>query len=319
LPSASPRSDPEGEAEVDAALDLLLHSVPPEDFDPPTLRRCQRELLALKQDAVAGKRYLEADFYASLVKQCQRAADVSRFSDCCAEQLSYFLAKESDARARLAEANRLCQDVLGEFEAAVGDRSAKMRAAQQSELAEFDALPPADLPARYNRPSAELLALRKREQSLVLNEQFIAADGARQAAEALAERELIEQHLRMQDDIERRRRAVEERHAQQLAAFAMWLRARRDEMQRARERDLEGPVRRLSHYQAVVERIHTRGLPPNPNLGFTTNRVAQREGLRALRAVVQTPMKHEPTKVKPRSRLPIPCYRAPSAVKAVKI
>jgi hypothetical protein len=293
--------------------------VPPEDFDPPTLRQCQQELLTLKRDSVANKRYLEADFYANLFKQCQRAADVSRFSDCCSEQLSYFLEKESDARAKLAETNQLWHDVFRDFESAVDEKIANLEAAQARELAEFDAQRPADLPARYNRPSAELLALRKRERLLVLNEEFVAAEGARQAADALEQRERTGQHLRMQDDLERRRRAIEERHAQQLAAFAVWLGARRHEMQRARSQDLDGPVRRLKHYQAVVERIQTRGLAPNPNLGFTTNRVSQRESLKVLRALLQTPIKQEPTKVKPRGRQPIPFYRPPSTVKAVKM
>jgi hypothetical protein len=47
--------------EMEAALDLLFHGVPPEDFDPTILKFCIERLTALKVDAIQERNYLEAD------------------------------------------------------------------------------------------------------------------------------------------------------------------------------------------------------------------------------------------------------------------
>jgi hypothetical protein len=303
--------------EIEAALDLLLHGVPPEDFDPVTLRCCMDELAKLKKEAVAHKNYLDADRYAQLIKQSQKACDVSTFSALCTGQLGYFMDKQADAQEKVDEANGQWDETFQQFEEMVNAKMAELTDNQNSELDAFDASRPDDLPVKYVKHSVEYVALRKRERLLIRNEDYVTADAVKQKADALEAEELTSQHLKLQDDLQRQRNAIIEKHSQQFDAFAIWLNSKRRDMIRARMKDLEGPLRRLDHYTRLVERIEKKGLPPNPYHGFTTNRVSRKESIKAVRTAAQTPMDRDPAKAKPREKPVIPGFRPTSAMRIV--
>jgi CTP:phosphocholine cytidylyltransferase-like protein len=311
-----PRKRPEKppEEEIAAALDLLLQDVPPEDFDLVTLRACMDELEKLKRDAVSQKNYLDADFYTQLIKRSQKAADISTFSVQCCDQLTYFLEKQADAQDKVDETDRTWQQLFREFEETVDLKIQKLTDAQNEELDKFDRERPTALTPGYNKHSVDYVAMRKRERLLIRNEDYVTADAVKRRADALEDEELTNQHLRLQDDLQRQRNAKIEKHSQQFNAFATWVNGRRHEMVRARAKDMEGPLRRLAHYTRLVERIEKKGLPPNPYHGFTTNRVSRQESVKAVRKTAQTPLDRDSSKTKPREKPPIPGFRPTSAM-----
>jgi hypothetical protein len=312
--TAKQTTDRPPQEEIDAAMDLLLHGVPPDDFDPSTLRFCIEELVALKKNAIDAKNYIEADHYAQLIKHSQKAADVSNFSIQCTHKLAYFQEKYADAQDKVDETNETWSKVFSEFEEMIDAKMQELIDSQNQELEEFDRLRPDELPAKYNKHSVEYNALRKRERLLILNEDFLVANVVKSQADILEADERTGQHIKLQDDLQRQRNAIIEKHSQQFNAFATWLNGKRAEMVRARTLDLEGPKRRLNHYARLVERIERHGIPPNPFYGFTANRVSRKESIKALRLAAQAPMERDPSKAKPRDRGPIPGFRPTTAI-----
>jgi hypothetical protein len=150
---------------------------------------------------------------------------------------------------------------------------------------------------------------------LVRNQDFVTADAVKQRADVLEAEELTSQHMKLQDDLQRQRNAIIEKHSQQFNAFAGWLNAKRHDMRRARAKDLQGPLRRLEHYSRLVERIEKRGLPPNPTYGFTTHRVSRQESIRALRVAAQAPIERPAAKPRQREKPPMG-FRPTSAMKS---
>jgi hypothetical protein len=261
---------------------------------------------------VQKKDYLEADYYAQLIKQSQKATDVSNFSSLCTQKLEYYMEKQADAQGKVDETNREWENTFKEFEEMVDDKMQKLADAQNEELDEFDAKAPADLPVEYRKHSVRYVLLRKQEKLLLRNEEFVVANAVKERADALEAEELSSQHMKLQDDLQQKRNAIIAKHTQQFEAFALWLNARRHEMVRERERDLEGPIRRLDHYTKLVEVIEKKGMPPNPYDGFTKNRVSRRESVKALRMAAQKP--RERAESRPRERQPIPRFRPTSAM-----
>jgi hypothetical protein len=270
--------------------------------------------LALKAESVREKNYLEADYYAQLIKQSQKAVDLGNFSSQCTGKLGYFMQKQADAQDMVDETNARWEQLFREFEETADAKLRDLTDAQNAELDEFDRGRPADLPAKYVKHSVEYVALRKQERLLVRNQDYVTADVVKQRADVLEAEELTSQHMRLQDDLQRQRNAIVEKHSQQFNAFAGWLNAKRHEMVRARARDLQGPLRRLNHYSRLVETIERRVIPPNPTYGFTTHRVSRQESIRALRIAAQAPV--ERPGARPRQReIPPLGFRPPSAMK----
>jgi hypothetical protein len=319
LALSTPQRKPAGERppaeEIAAAMDLLAHGVPPDDFDPTTLRCCIDELIAQKRAAIDGKDYIKADRLAQLIRQSQKAADVSDFAMQCTQKLAYFQGKHADAQAKVDETNETWDGLFGEFEEMVDGKMQELIDAQNRELEEFDGERPSDLPAKYKKHSVEYNALRKREHLLTLTEDFIVAHVVKARADAMEADEVTGQHVKLQDDLQRQRNAIVEKHSQQFNAFATWLNGKRAEMVRARALDLAGPMRRLAHYAALVEQIERKGLPPNPYYGFTANRVSRKESLKALRMAAQTPMERDLTKIKPREMAAMSGFRPTMAIR----
>jgi hypothetical protein len=280
---------------------------------------CIKELNRLRQQAQSpnAKNYLEADYLARLIRQSQRAADIGNFSTQCTEKLGYFMSKQADAQDKVDETNEHWQNLFREFEETADAKLQELTGKQNEELETFDnARPkhPNELPAPYHKHSVEYVALRKRERLLVRNQDYVTADAVRQRADVLEDEEDMSQFMKLQDDLERERNGIIEKHSQQFNAFAGWLNARRHEMIRAREKDLKGTLRRLDHYSRIVERFEKKGIPPNPTYGFTTNRVSRCESLRAVRRAAQTPLERE-RPAKPRERPPMG-FRPTSAMKS---
>jgi hypothetical protein len=303
--------------EVEAALDLLLQGVPPDDLDPATLRCCLDELSALKKEAAKCKLYVEADRYARLIRISQKAVTVSDFSEQCARKFAYFKEKVADAEAKVAETNEAWLALFRKFEDAVDMRLQDLIQCQQQELEEFDQNRPDGLPSKYNKHSTEYAELRNRESVLARNEEYMNANKVKEDADALEMEELAYQHMKLEDDLERKKCAIFDKHEAQFSAFALWLNARRAEMIRERDHDIQGPLRRLAHYTRIVQQIEERGLPPNPCDGFTTNTVSKKECRKAMRLVAQAfnEGQKEAVKAKPVEEGPIPKVRATSVVR----
>ena len=305
--------------EIDAALDLLLHNIPPEDFDPTTLRCCVKQLQELKKDAVANKNYKEANHYAELIKASQKATDIAGFSTQCTQKLGYLLDKQADAQEKVDEINNEWIRQFQKFEMLIDTKMQALTEQQTRELEEFDSKMPDDLPPKYVKHSVQYVLMRKKEKLLIRNEDYLNAENVKQQADALEQEELTKQHMKLQDDLQTQRNALIQKHNQQYEAFALWMNTRRHEMLAYRDKDLEGPVKRLEHYTRLVDRIEKRGLPPNPLFGYTTNRVTRKESLKAVRTAAQTPIERDPHQHRPREKPVIPSYRPNSALKQMRI
>jgi hypothetical protein len=296
-------------------MDLLFHGVAPEDFDPVILRFCIDRLTVLKQDSIAAANYLEADYYTQLIRQVQKGADLGTFSSQCTGTLEYFMQKQADAQDMVDETNANWQSLFREFEETADAKLSALTDAQNAELDTFDQSRPQELPAKYVKHSVEYFAMRKRVRLLVRNQSFITADAVKQRADVLEAEELTAQYAKLQEDLQRQRNAIIEKHSQQFNAFAGWLNNKRREMARARLKDLEGPLRRLDHFSRIVERIEKRGMPPNPTNGFTTNRVSRQESIRAIRIAAQAPIEQTARTPRKREKPPL-SFRPTSAIKS---
>lgn len=305
--------------EIDAALDLLLHNIPPEDFDPATLRCCIKQLQELKKDAVSNKNYKEANHYAELIKASQKATDIAGFSTQCTQKLGYLLDKQADAQEKVDEINNEWIRRFQKFEMLIDTKMQTLTEQQTRELEEFDSKMPDDLPPKYVKHSVQYVLMRKKEKLLIRNEDYLTAENVKQQADALEQEELTKQHMKLQDDLQMQRNALIQKHNQQYEAFALWMNTRRHEMLNYRDKDLEGPVKRLEHYTRLVDRIEKRGLPPNPLYGYTTNRVSRKESIKAVRSAAQTPIERDPSQHKPREKPVIPSYRPSSAMKQMRL
>ncbi|OHT12779.1 hypothetical protein TRFO_17233 [Tritrichomonas foetus] len=305
--------------EVDAALDLLLHGVPPEDFDPATLRCCIKQLQELKKDSVANKNYREANYYSELIKSSMKASDIAGFSTQCTQKLGYLMEKQADAQEKVDEINENWIQQFQEFESMIDAKMQALTEQQTRELEEFDQNMPDDLPPKYLKHSDAYVMMRKKERLLIRNEDYLAADEVKKKADALEKEELTIQHMKLQDDLLRERNALIKKHNQQYEAFALWMNSKRHDMLNFRDKDLEGPVRRLEHYTRLVDKIEKKGLPPNPYYGFTTNRVSRKESIRAVRTAAQTPLDRDTKPRQPREKPVIPNYRPSSAMRTQKL
>jgi hypothetical protein len=113
----------------------LLSDVPPEDFDRVTLVACVEELQKLKRDEVSRKNYLKANFYSQLIKQSQKAAEVTNFSFKCCGQLTYFPEKQADVQDKVDEADRMWQQL---FQEKVDFKMQRLTNTQNEELDKFN-------------------------------------------------------------------------------------------------------------------------------------------------------------------------------------
>lgn len=300
--------------EIDAALDLILHNTPPDEFDPQTLRCCIKQLNQLKKDAVANKNYREANHYAEIIKASQKAADIHGFTTQCAQKLGYLEEMQADAQEKVDEIHNAWVQRFQEFEELIDSKMQALTDSQTKELEEFDKNMPSELPAKYKKHSNEYALMRKKEDLLIKNEDYLAADTIKKKADQLEKEELIKQHMKFQDDLQVERNALIKKHNQQYEAFALWMNTRRHEMLSYRDTDLEGPLKRLEHYTKLVERIKKNGLPPNPLYGYTTNRVSRKESIKAVRTAAQTPMERNTSNRKPRDNLGTSSYRPKSGM-----
>lgn len=300
--------------EIEAALELLLHGVPPEEFDEVMLRCCVEELNLLKKEAVANKNYLEAGEYSELAKRAAKAAGAGNFHSIAAAKLSEYLEKQADAQAKVDQLNAEWDKMFREFEEMVDIRMREITDTQNDELEDFDLSMPEELPPRYQKHSAEYTALRRREEMLLKNEDYQKADVVRQKADSLEQAELTDQHAKLQGDLARERNMMIDKHTRQYEAFATWLNTRRNQMVIERSKQLRGPMNRLNHYTKLVERIEKKGLPPNPALGFASKNVSRKETIKAVRAAAQAPVHRDKSRSTAPDMSPIPQYRPPMAV-----
>jgi hypothetical protein len=300
--------------EIEAAVDLLVHGVPAEDFDPMTLKYCVQDLMNMKRDAVSSKRYVDADFYAQLIKQIHKALDISNFSKQCTQHLTDLIEKRADAENKLEACIEMWGNLFEEFESTVDAKRKTLNDLQNQELEEFDASRPAELPPQYLKHSIEYVLLRKRENILLKLEDYLSAEQVRKMADRIESKELSHQHVRLQDDLERRRNALIEKHGQQFEAFAIWLNCRRHELLRKRANEVEALEKRFQHYTAMIERIEKKGLPPNPTSGFTTNMVSRKESVKAVRAAAQSELEKDAQRRQNGEKQSVTVYRPTSAV-----
>jgi hypothetical protein len=299
--------------EIESAMELLLAGVPPDDIDPKTLRCCVEQLSALKKESAESKNYLDADYYSQFIKRSQKALTVSDFISQCTEKVAYFKEKQADAQDKVRQVTETWQGVFQSFEEAVDRKLQEMIADGQRELEAFERDRPTDLPSRYAKHSVDYIALRKREEQLLLNEDYVGAHGVKTHADALEAEELAVQRVKLEEDRQRRREAIIEKQTGRFGAFAIWLNGRRGELLRARNDDLQGPQRRLEHYSRIIEQIEQHGIAPNPCDGFSTNLVSRKQSLKAVRSAAKSSLTVEPWRFKPREKRPMAAIN-PSAV-----
>ena len=311
----TPETPKPPDEEIDAALELLIHGVPPDDFDKVTLRYCVENLNQLKEDAIANGNYLEADEYAQLAKKASKAANSGSFSSVVSAKLAHYLEKQASAQETIDEINAQWDKIFQEFEDDVDAKMKEITDEQNRELDAFDQSVPDDLPPKYQKHSAEYVTLRAREKMLLKSQKFVMANAVKQKADKLEQTELADQHARLQDDLTRERNAIIEKHTKQYQAFAMWLNRRRNTMVRQRDKELEGPMTRLAHYTKLVEQIEKDGMEPNPAFGYSTQNVSRKETMRAVRVTAQTPLQRQRPTTPSLKKSSLYGYRPPSSIK----
>ena len=299
--------------EVLAAMDLLEGGKDPSEFDPETLGSCIEGFKTKKENAVKEGDYLKANEYAELMKSCQRSLNVGSFATQCTQKLDYYRQKQADAQELLDQINQEWEDKFYEFEAQFDMKLQELTNAQKEELDTFNNSTPDDLPPQYQKFSPDLLLMRKRERLLLRNEEYVDAHKMKTLADQREALELTQQQSKFQDDRLKKQNALIDKHNQQFLAFAEWVKERRHVMLQQRDKDTEGPRKRLQHYTELVEKIEKKGIAPNPTDGFTINKVSRKESVKACRTAAQTPLERS-EKRKPREKPPIPTFRPSSVI-----
>ena len=257
----------------------------------------------MKNEAHAQSKYLEAEQYSQLMKNCQKASDIAGFSDQCASQINEIVEKRDDAQYVVDSLKEKWENQFQMFEDVISEKLEELRKKHTDELSEFDSNIPDELPPKYRKHSVEYIQLRKKERLLARNQEFAEAQKIKVKADRLENEENTKQYMKLQDDLQNQRDALVDRQNRQLDLFGQWVNEKRHMMLMSRDKDMAGPVRRLQHYTAELERLEEKGLPPNPYFGYTTNRISQKDSIKAVRTAAATPMERS-TKRREREELP---------------
>ena len=300
--------------EVDAALYLIQQGASPQDgFDQATLRAVVKKLSIEKNQASVEKDYLRAEKCSRLIKVISKAADVADFSSQAATTISELLEKKEDSQCIVDEINAKWDKTFEEFELVVQEKSKELLSKHTQQLDEFDASIPDTLPPQFQKHSPEYLLLRKKEKLLAKNQEFVEAQKLKKKADKLESDENMVQFMKHREDFQFRRNKLIEQQNKQFELFADWVNTKRHQMLNGREKEMEGPIKRLDHYSQIIETLEKKGLPPNPVHGFTTNRVNRKESIRAVRTAAMTPLNRLSGKRKSREE-PLYQFRPTSAL-----
>ena len=303
------------EETVNAAVqDIIDGANPEEGFEGNVLKAVTKRFYEMKNTAHNERRYIDAEKYNQLMKQCSKAADVATFSEQCVNTLNELKEKENDAQDQLNELEEKWNNEFESFEEVIEEKKQALIQKHTSELDAFDESIPTELPPKYQKHSPEYIILRKKENSLARNQKFTEAEKVKNQADKLEAMEIQMQKEKLQNDIIFQRENLIQKQNKEINLLAQWVAERRNQMLKARDKEMESHAIRLVHYQTLVNDIEKKGLPPNPTNGLTTNRVSRKESIKAVRTANASQQTTERS-VKTRKREELPHqYRPQSAV-----
>lgn len=275
------------EDQVNTAVELLLEGADPmRGFDVEILREAVKELNRLKIEKHTRREYLEAEHIARIQKSAQKAVDNTDFLNSCAVRMVDLFSKVEDAQNVVDTLNLEWDDEFRKLEEIIEAKTKELHTQHLAELNVFDSNIPTVLPAKYMKHSTQYFRIRHLEESLARNGEYVEANKYKIQADKLEEVENTKQFMKLQDDLQNSRNALVDKQNKQFALFTQWVNKKRHMMLLARQKAMEGPERRLRHYINLVADREQNGVAPNPNLGFSTNRVSKKDSFKVVREAV---------------------------------
>ncbi|OHS98036.1 hypothetical protein TRFO_35645 [Tritrichomonas foetus] len=295
------------------AVDSLLHGASPYDFPVDILTQALPIIKSTKIQFVQNKDYIGANHIKKIQDEVSHAITVSNFSKQCDNQVQAVLSKkkraEDDLDIIIQEWDRRNKDL----EAQIESKRRKLIFELKNELQKFDMSAESQLSNVTFRPSPQTLKLRKKEDGLVANENYLEAEKIKRKADKL---EVVQNEIckaRVYEEIEKNRANLLEKQEAQIQILEQWADERRRDFMKARNIEVSAARKRFLNYEKQLEQMNKKGIAPNPNLGFTTKNVSRKEGLKAVRnAALCKPKMSAP--VHRKTRMSVMCYRPSTSV-----
>lgn len=188
--------------------------------------------------------------------------------------------KQIDAREVVDDLNQTWFNRFKEFEDMVENKNGQLMVSHEEALQKFDQEDQTKHLPKFEKFSVELIKLRKKENTLALNRNYVEAEKLKKKNDVMEKKELDDIDHKFFEDVRRRRSELEARHKKELNVFYQWVNEQRHDLLRKRDKDLGGPLKRLNYYNKLVLKVEKKGLAPNPQHGQSANRVTKKNLLK---------------------------------------
>ena len=292
---------------VDSLLNL---DASPSDFSTEILTQALPRIKAAKLECVKDKNYIMADKVKKIQQEVSHAITVSHFTQQCNNKVQSIIEKQDLAQRDLDLIVEEWDRRYEELENQIDIKKRKLYFEQQTELQKFEISAEYQLNNIKYKPSPKTLSIRKKEDGLVKNENYLEAEKVKRKAEKLETEQEEICKMRLTSDIEFNRKSLCDRQKAQFQIIEQWAEERRKDYAKARDIEVQAAQKRVQNYEKMLLNINKKGISPNPNLGFTTNIISKKEALKTSKKIETRPISKLTAPVKSnRKKLSVMCYR----------
>jgi hypothetical protein len=159
------------------------------------------------------------------------------------------------------------------------------------------------------------LKLRKKEEMLAKNAEYIRAELLKRKADYIQRIEVDEMWNAFDDDLLRKRNLILRCHQLQLDDFLIWVNTRRHEMLKNRDLEMEGPMKRYHFLTREIDNISKNGLVPKTLNGQKPKRIPKKDAIKAANEAINKVQEVESIRKKPRENVPLLYKTSPTKTK----
>lgn len=296
---------------IEYVVDSLLNlDASPSDFSTDILTQALPRIKAAKLDCVKDKNYIMADKIKKIQNEVSHAITISHFTQQCNDRVQSIIEKQDIAQRDLDFIVEEWDHRYEELENQIDIKKRTLYFEQQSELQKFDASAEYQLNNVKYKPSPKTLSIRKKEDGLVKNENYLEAEKIKRKAERLELKQEEICKMRLTSDLELNRKSLLERQKAQFQIIEQWAEERRKDYAKARDIEIQAALKRVQNYEKMLLNINRKGFSPNPNLGFTTNNISKKEARKTSKKIDTRPISKLTAPVdSKRKKLSVMCYR----------
>ncbi|KAK8892091.1 hypothetical protein M9Y10_029313 [Tritrichomonas musculus] len=289
---------------------LLNYDTSPNDFPPEVLDQALPLIKATKLDYVKEKNYIMADKVKKIQNEVSHAITLAHFSQQCSNQIQSILEKQMTAQNDLDLITKEWDNRYEELENQIDIKKRQLYFELNSEMQKFEMEAEYQLKNVKYKPSPQTLSIRKKEDGLVKNENYLEAEKIKRKAERLESQQGERCKSRLMSDIEFNRKSLFDKQNNQFQIIEQWAEERRKDYDKAREIEVQAALRRVQYYDKMLLNINQKGFSPNPNLGFTTINISKKEAFKATKRIDTQSLSKmtSPIKTK-RKKISALCYR----------